>query len=188
MQGLPFFPPADREDAEVTVVQPAQGDPIATLARSMSPPHFPIGPDGLRGVWKHVGIEPGSHTFGDFEVIAGEVQHKGGRAYGYRISCEGSSVAYVPDALDANDDAIVALARDVDVLVRGAPFLAEESERADLFGHGTIEHAIDIAQAAGARRLIVTHHGPTRTDDALDEIAARYGVELAYEGRTIEPA
>jgi phosphoribosyl 1,2-cyclic phosphodiesterase len=182
MQGLPFFPPADQDDAEVTVVQPAQGDPVATLARSMSPPHFPIGPDGLRGVWKHVGIDPGSHTFANFEIVAGEVQHKGGRAFGYRISCDGASMAYVPDALDANDDAIVALARGVDVLVRGAPFLAEESERANLYGHGTIEHAIEVARAADARRLIVTHHGPYRSDDALDAIGQRFDVEMATEG------
>ena len=185
VQGLPFFPPADRDDAEVTLVQPAQGDPMATLSRAMSPPHFPIGPEGLRGAWKHVGIEPGAHTFGDFEVVAGEVQHKGGRAFGYRITADDTTFAYVPDAVDANDDVIIALARDADVFVRGAPFVAEESERANLFGHGTIEHAIEIAAAAGVGRLIVTHHGPMRTDDALDEIGARLGVELAYEGLTI---
>ena len=94
-----------------------------------------------------------------------------------------------PDALDANDDAIVALARGVDVLVRGAPFLAEESERADLFGHGTIEHAIEIAQAAGARRLIVTHHGPMphRRRGRRDR-GARTASNSRTKECTIEPA
>ena len=131
VQGLPFFPPADRDDAEVLLGQPAQGDPVATLARAMSPPHFPIGPDGLRGNWKHVGIEPGTHEFDGYEVVAREVRHKGGRALGYRITRAGASVAYVPDAVDDNDDAIIDLARDVDLFVRGAPFLASESERAN---------------------------------------------------------
>ena len=49
----------------------------------------------------------------------------------------------------------------------------------------TLGH-VDVARRAGVGRLIVTHHGPTRTDDALDEIAASRGVELAVEGLVIE--
>jgi phosphoribosyl 1,2-cyclic phosphodiesterase len=186
VQGLPFFPPADHDDAEVTLVQPAQGDPLATLARSMSPPHFPITPDGLRGSWKHVGIEPGRHEFEGFEVTAREVHHKGGRAYGYRVAEPDAAIAYVPDALDANDDAILDLASGVDVLVRGAPFVRAESERATLFGHGTVEHAVDVARRAGAGRLIITHHGPMRADDDVDAIAARHEVEPAYDGLSLD--
>jgi phosphoribosyl 1,2-cyclic phosphodiesterase len=186
VQGLPFFPPADRDDAEVTLVQPAQGDPITTLARAMSPPHFPITPDGLRGRWKHVGIEPGAHEIEGYEVRVGEVQHKGGRAYGFRIAAGGASVAYVPDALDDNDDAIIDLARDTDLLVRGAPFVRSESERANLFGHGTVEHAVDVARRAGARRLVLTHHAPVRADVDVEAIARRAGVQAAREGLSID--
>jgi phosphoribosyl 1,2-cyclic phosphodiesterase len=186
VQGLPFFPPADRDDADVTLVQPAQGDPLATLTRAMSPPHFPIAPDGLRGSWKFVGIEPGTHDFEAFEVVAREVVHKGGRAYGYRVSDGCAALAYVPDALDDNDDAITALARDVDVFVRGAPFVVAESQRARDFGHGTAEHAVEIAQRAGARRLILTHHGPLRADDDVAAIAARLGVDAAHEGLVVD--
>jgi phosphoribosyl 1,2-cyclic phosphodiesterase len=182
VQGLPFFPPADRDDAEVALIQPAQGDPFATLARAMSPPHFPIGPDGLRGRWQHIALEPGTHDIGRFEVRAREVEHKGGRTYGYRVSAGGSPLAYVPDATDANLDAMLDLAADVDLLIRGAPFEADESARANAFGHGTVEQAIAIAEKARARRLLVTHHAPVRTDNALDEIAARNRVELVREG------
>jgi phosphoribosyl 1,2-cyclic phosphodiesterase len=186
VQGLPFFPPADREDAEVTLVQPAQGDPFTTLARAMSPPHFPIGPDGLRGCWKHVGIEPGDHEFGGFAVRAREVQHKGGRTFGYRVTDDGVAVAYVPDALDDNDDAILDLARDVDLFVRGAPFVTLEADRAHAFGHGTVEHALDIAARASARRLILTHHAPMRPDVDVVAIANRAGAEAAYEGLVVD--
>ena len=65
--------------------------------RAMSPPHFPIGPDGLRGHWCFDSIAPGRHQIEGFEVLALEVAHKGGRTYGYRISDGYSSVAYLPD-------------------------------------------------------------------------------------------
>jgi phosphoribosyl 1,2-cyclic phosphodiesterase len=186
VQGLPFFPPADRDDADVTLVQPAQGDPLTTLARAMSPPHFPIGPDGLRGCWKHVGIEPGEHDFDGFAVRAREVLHKGGRTFGYRITADGAALAYVPDALDDNDEAILDLARDVDLFVRGAPFVTLEAERANDFGHGTVEHAVEIAERASARRLILTHHAPMRPDIDVAAIADRVGAAAAYEGLVVE--
>jgi phosphoribosyl 1,2-cyclic phosphodiesterase len=185
VQGLPFFPPADRDDAEVTLVQPAQGDPITVLARSMSPPHFPIRPEQLRGRWEHVALEPGQHQLGGFDVVAREVRHKGGRTFGYRIECGGVVFCYVPDAPD-DDETIAALAAGADLFVRGAPFVASEKSLADAYGHGTAEHAIDVARRSGVRRLVLTHHGPSRTDAQLDRIMTDLGVEIATEGLTID--
>ncbi len=186
VQGLPFFPPADQDDARVVCAQPAQGDPVAVMARAMSPPHFPIGPLGLRGSWTHVGLEAGPHEFGKFSVITRDVEHKGGRTFGYRVSCDGASFAYVPDALDANDEAIVELASDVDLLLRGTPFVTAERERAELFGHGTVEHAVEIAERARVGRLVLTHHSPFRSDDDVEAIAKRAGVTAAVEGMVFE--
>jgi ribonuclease BN (tRNA processing enzyme) len=186
VQGLPFFPPADRDDAHVVVGQPAQGDPVEVLSRSMSPPHFPIGPLGLRGDWSHLAVDAGKHTFGHFDVVAVDVEHKGGRTFGYRVSAQGSSFAYVPDALDANDDAILELASDVDLFVRGAPFVATESQRAKDFGHGTIEHTLGIAKKCGVGDLVITHHAPFRSDDDLEKIARETGIVYAREGRVVQ--
>jgi len=186
MQGLPFFPPADREDARVVLAQPAQGDPAATLARSMSPPHFPIGPDELGGTWTHVALEPGAHQFGPFEVLARDVVHKGGRTYGYRVTCDAASFTYVPDALDANDEAILELANGTDVFVRGTPFVRAEQTRADEYGHGTAEHAAEIAQRAGVGRFVITHHNPFRTDDAVEKVAASVGATALIEGAELD--
>jgi ribonuclease BN (tRNA processing enzyme) len=185
VQGLPFLPALDRDDARVVLAQPAQGDPLEVLRRAMSPPHFPIGPEGLRGAWTHLALEPGKHQFGAFEVLARDVVHKGGRTFGYRVRCGDSTFAYVPDALDANDEAILELAADAEVLVRGAPFVSDESERAAAFGHGTAEVAADITERARVRRLVLTHHAPTRTDTAVYEIAKRVGATAATDGMTL---
>jgi len=185
VQGLPFLPAIDRDDAQVVLAQPAQGDPLQVLGRAMSPPHFPITPADLRGAWTHVALEPGKHQFGAFEVWARDVVHKGGRTYGYRVRAGDSTFAYVPDALDANDDAILELAADVDVLVRGAPFVSDESERAAAFCHGTAEAAAAIAERARVGRLVLTHHAPTRTDEMVHDIAKQVGATAATEGTTL---
>jgi len=155
----------------------------------MSPPHFPIRPDELGGEWTFVALEPGWRRWCvdgvDVDVRALDVGHKGGRAYGYRVEAGGRSLCYVPDAVDDNDGPIGTLADGVDLLVRGAPFVAAEQARADEYGHGTVEHAIATAERAGVGRLIVTHHGPFRTDDDLDAVAERLGVRVATEGLTV---
>jgi phosphoribosyl 1,2-cyclic phosphodiesterase len=185
--GLPFFPPADRDDAEVTLVQPDQGDPIELLARAMSPPLFPIRPEALRGRWRHLAIEPGRHRFGPLEVVAVEVRHKGSRTFGYRIEAGGTACCYVPDAAD-EDEGVARLAAGVDLLIRGAPFETAQGAWAQAYQHGTVEGALALAERCGVRRLVVTHHGPGRTDDELAALHERLGVELATEGLTIELA
>lgn len=70
---------------------------VAVLARGMSPPHFPIGPDGLRGEWSFASLEPGELEAGWFAVTASEIPHEAGRTFGYRVSDGRATVAYLPD-------------------------------------------------------------------------------------------
>ncbi len=181
VQGLPFFSAADRDDAIVHVYMPEQTDPDGrthepadVLARAMSPPHFPIGPDGLRGAWTFDAVKPGSHRIEDFDVVAFEVPHKGGRTFGYRVSDASSSIAYIPDHLPdaALTPAIARECEGVDLLVHDSQFLDPERAIADLFGHATVNDAIDLAQRCGARCLALFHHAPARTDDEIDVIAS----------------
>ena len=97
VQGLPFFTAGDRDDAIVQLCMPEQGDPVEVLSRAMSPPHFPIGPDGLRGSWGFAGLAPGWHRIEGFDVLALDIAHKGGRTFGYRIEDGRASIAYLPD-------------------------------------------------------------------------------------------
>jgi phosphoribosyl 1,2-cyclic phosphodiesterase len=197
MQGLPFFPPADRDGARVTLVQPAQGDPLEVLAGVMTPPYFPIRPDELGGSWAFVALEPSVSEFEGFRVSAREIPHKGGRTYGYRIEREGRALAYLPDHCPSSfgpgpegfgeyHAAALELVDRADVLVHGAPFVVGELERATLFGHATAEYAAGLAQHAGVDRLVLTHHGPTRTDDEVDAIARRVGAHAAIEGTHLD--
>jgi phosphoribosyl 1,2-cyclic phosphodiesterase len=98
--GLPFFRGGDREDARVNLFVPDQQDGSSAfeiLARGMSPPHFPIGPDELRGEWSFTNLDPGTRDFEGFEVTAVEIPHKGGRTFGYRVSDGHSTLAYMSD-------------------------------------------------------------------------------------------
>jgi hypothetical protein len=150
----------------------------------MSPPHFPIRPRDLRGAWTFGTLAPGLHVVGGFTVQALEIPHMGGRTFGYRISDGSSVIAYMPDHCPTNlgpgpeclgeyHAAAVELARDADVLVHDASLLPEEVAAQASFGHAAADYAVGLAVAAGARRAVLFHHRPDRTDAELDALGGR---------------
>jgi len=201
-QGLPFFSAGDRPDAEVDLLLPAQGDAIGVLERFMSPPHFPIAPAGLRGTWSIDGLEPGDHHIGDFEVLAREIPHKGGRTFGFRVADGTGSLAYLSDhspvslgpgpaGLGPYHEAALALADGVDLLIHDAQHRAAELTAVAGFGHSAAEYAVGLAEAAGARRVLLFHHDPTRTDAEIDALVAGLApgpveVSAAAEGMILD--
>lgn len=181
VQGLPFFIAGDRDESVVRLLLPAQGEAAAgrpgsaagLLSRAMSPPHFPIGPEGLRGTWTFEAIEAGDVDVDGCVVTAAEVPHKGGRTFGYRVEADGASFAYLPDhdlAAD-RDGAADALVSGVDVLLHGAMFMDSEHEVARLYGHATIGDVGRLANRGGVGRLVLIHHAPQRTDDQVASLA-----------------
>ena len=201
--GLPFFSAGDRPDAKVTLLMPAQGNPVDALGGAMSPPNFPITPDELRGDWSFAGLEEGEHEVDGFSVLAREIPHKGGRTFGYRVSDGKATIAYMsdhgpiargdgPDGIGEYHDDAMALADGVDLLIHDSQYTAEEFPARANFGHSSIDYALALARKADARALLLFHHDPRRTDDQLDEIVAGLphgGVPeiiAAAEGMTIQ--
>ncbi len=205
VHGLPFFTAGDRDDARVSLLLPAQPDGSAALevlSRAMSPPHFPITPEGLRGRWTFGTIGEGRLKAEGFTVEAREIPHKGGRAFGYRVSDGHSVVAYLPDhcptALGPGPDgwgeyhrAALDLAAGADLLIHDAFLLPDEVAGEAYFGHAAADYAAMLGRLAGARAVLLTHHKPDRTDAELDKLAARMaashpGVTVAAEGSTLD--
>ncbi len=198
--GLPFSPAIDHPDASVDVLLPDQGtDALELLSGAMRPPHFPIRPDELRGSWRFTSIDEGELHVEGFTVVAREIPHKGGRTFGYRVSDSTASIAYLPDhgpvALGPGIDgfgpihpAALDLAAGADLLIHDAQHNAAEFPRVASFGHSTADYAIALGTKAGVGRVVLFHHDPNRTDDALDELlgSMRSGtvvpVDAAIEG------
>jgi phosphoribosyl 1,2-cyclic phosphodiesterase len=194
VQGIPFCTAVDRQDAAVDLHVPghwaaaADAEAEQLLARSMSPPHFPISPSGLHGSWRILPARGGVlRTSNGAEVTLREIAHKGGVTFGIRVELDGGSVAYLPDhalhgpaAADAGTSALV---QAVDVLLHDGQYTAAEQALAVAYGHATIETVLRFADAADVGALVLTHHAPGRTDEELDELASRW--EATSQGRPV---
>jgi phosphoribosyl 1,2-cyclic phosphodiesterase len=200
--GLPFFPAGYHPNAKVTLWLPEQGvDAEELLERAFSPPHFPIVPRQLGDGWTFDNLKEGDHQIEGFAVMAREIPHKGGRTFGYRVSDNHSSVAYLsdhspitygegPDGFGPYHEAALALADGVDILYHDAQHTAAEFATRSYMGHSSIDYAVGLAREAGARKVMLFHHDPPRTDDELDAIVeswrdAAVEVEAAAEGVVI---
>ncbi len=201
IQGLPFFPPMLDPDTRMTLCAPAPADG-QTLSRAMSSiirePVFPVGLDAFPARPELLGLGAETRDFGKVRVRSAEVAHVG-RTLGYRIDVDGISIAYASDHQEPMDGgepdrATIDLCRDVDLLIHDSQFTAEQLVEHPDWGHCTPEFALEVARQAGAKRVVLFHHDPERTDGQLDELAACHAdstapvVWVAREGMTIELA
>ena len=201
--GMPFFRSGLLPGHRVNVYLPEQGENAEELlARVISPPHFPIRPRQLGEGWTFNSLSPGHYEFEGFSIDAREIPHKGGRTFGYRVSDGTATVAYMsdhspislgpgPDGLGEYHEAAVELARDADLLVHDSQHTAAELPRLAFLGHSAIEYVVGLAQHAQVKAVALYHHDPWRTDDEIDELAAKQAsapvtVFAAYDGLIVD--
>jgi phosphoribosyl 1,2-cyclic phosphodiesterase len=184
VEGLRFFAPLwdDRVNIDIW------GPPSTTLSlrdrvvRAFSPPLFPIDLRGLpaRVTFRDVPRRP--WTLDGATLSAALVAHPG-PTVGYRLEAAGSRVAYLPDHEPALVGAIRERPRDwisgasisegADLLLHDAQYFDAEYDERIGWGHSSVTDAVAYAGAVGARRLVLFHHDPDHSDDALDRLEAR---------------
>ncbi len=197
VQGLPFFPPADRPGARLDIYGPVQekGTLGEVFGELMKPPYFPVHFEDLRGEITFHDVVDEDFAVGEALVKVRQVPHCG-PTVGYRIDWHGLSVAYISDhqaplGLNTVAGSVLELCEGVDLLIHDSQYtLAEFAEKAS-WGHCTVDYAVLVAKLAGARRLAMFHHDPSHGDDFVDALqsqarclGAMAGVEVfaAYEG------
>jgi phosphoribosyl 1,2-cyclic phosphodiesterase len=213
IQGLAFFAPLFRSQAEVVIWGPAT--PEASLrdriARYISAPLSPV---EVRELPCDVSFRasPERWEIGSATIAAAPVVHRG-PTLGYRIEdSDGASLAYVPDhepALGADLETLepewisgFALAEDADLLIHDGQYADDEYAEHLGWGHSSLSHALAFARRTRVKRTLLFHHDPLHSDDWLDAHGTRAAaawaagggaagaVELAREGAgvTIGPA
>ena len=198
IQGLPHFKPFFAPGNTVRIWGTRQGTASleAILRQQMDPAVFPVPLDALSAQLTVQQVEPGEFVVGNFRVRAMKLRHPG-TTLGFRLTPVkgGPSLGYVTDnelgqgghyevAGNWRRD-FVRFLEGVDVLIHDAMYTPAELEAHRGWGHSTYEEAVALAQDAGAARLVLFHHEPEHSDEAMDALvkAAR---AYAKSGRPVE--
>ena len=202
IQGLLFFAPMFRPDAEIVIWGPAA--PEASLrdriARYISAPLMPVEMRELPCAVSFRECEGTEWQIGPARVRAESVSHRG-PTLGYRIEDAGTSLCYIPDHEpglgapldDLPEDWISGfeLARGADLLIHDGQYTDEEYPAHVGWGHSPMHDTLTFAQRVGARRLLAFHHDPLHSDRDLDsycEEATRRWTGMGHDPSTIDVA
>ncbi|MDB4959769.1 MAG: beta-lactamase domain protein [Myxococcales bacterium] len=226
VQGLPFFSPLYRDGNQISIFARQRDTHLeAVFSAQHHAAYFPVPLSAMEaGMSFHELIEGSTFNLGKARVSCARLNHPW-TAIAYRVDVDKAAVVYCSDTapftdmmlgrafiaaphlgtlpppiraeLDDMRAAVVALARNADLLIYDTQFTPEEYKSRPHWGHSRPDDAIEIARLARVKQLVLFHHAPMRSDDENDAILAKYrGVirdandkfELhsAYEGLEIQ--
>ena len=227
IQGFPFFSPAFVNGNSVAIHGPegSRGSLHHVLAGQMEFTYFPIELSQLPAAITYHDLTEGIHTIGGTRVATQFLNHPA-MTLGYRVEAGGVAVVYLVDHEPFSDELWRAGAEPgrvdsilhegdrrhakfmagADLVIHDAQYTPEEYPQKKTWGHSTYDYVVQIAAAAGVRRVALTHHDPNHDDDfvadierkaralavqcgtGLEVFCAYEGCELALEPRsTFEP-
>ena len=101
--------------------------------------------------------------------VTGQRHNHPGGAYGFRIERKGKVLVICTDVEHGEqiDPRVVELSRGADLLVHDAQYTAEELRTHRGWGHSSFDQAMQVAEMAGVKHLVVTHHDPEHDDEFL---------------------
>jgi phosphoribosyl 1,2-cyclic phosphodiesterase len=212
IQGFPFFTPIYRYGNEIHIYGPAHPDRTIRdiLMLQMDGAYFPARYFELAAKIVHHDIREETFEIEDVTVHTRFMNHPI-YTLGYRIHHRGKVLVYTSDnepyssllfdhfkdlgdALPPGEmeeffaqcnRRMVDFVSDADVVIADAMYRSEEYPRFRGWGHSSAEHAMNLAIEGKAKKLIVWHHDPNRTDVDLEkmvsetqEVARRKGSKL----------
>lgn len=178
IQGLPFFTPLWHQGTSLTIVgpRPEHASLTSVLERQMDPDVFPVPftqfaePPRVREAAAEAFELPG------YAVLPHRLNHPG-VTFGYRLERPGmGALAYVTDNELGPGHAyshewragLVRWLSGTHTMVHDTMYLEQEVSQRRGWGHSTPGEAVTLAADAGVARLLLFHHDPGRTDDAVD--------------------
>jgi ribonuclease BN (tRNA processing enzyme) len=214
IQGFPFFAPLFVPGNRFEVYGPDESHLSLhdVLAGQMEHHYFPVELAQLAAGIQYGDLKEGTHQIAGLTVRAQHMHHPS-PTLGYRFEIDGVSICYISDhepfysgvwkkdaepgliesIHDEGDRRHAQYMKGADLVIHEAQYTPEEYPAKEHWGHSTYSYAVELAAAAGVRKLVLTHHDPSHDDAFISEIEQRaqdlarqvgapMDVSCAYEG------
>lgn len=220
-QGFPFFMPSHLGSSILHIFGPKllHQDLEVVLDRAMLPPVFPVRLEDLRAMRIIHNISENEmlvlgdadetpqvcNAYRDNQVcspwevrvrIMRSYAHPQGGVFIYSIESSSKKVVIATDVEGyvGGDRRLIRFAQGADLLIHDAEYTAEEylgTFPKQGWGHSTWEMAVEVAQAAGAKKLALVHHSVYHDDVFMEDMerqaqACFPAAIVAREGLTLD--
>lgn len=171
IQGFPFFLPAYNPHTRLNILSVGKTDDSklrSILEAQMHSEFFPIPLEKMGGKFGFTNLDADEVTFNGVKINIIKQSHPGS-SYGIRAELNGKVLVICTD-LEHNPDIseeIVAFCKDADLLIHEAQYTDEELKHKIGWGHSSYSQAMEVAERANAKMLVMTHHDPDHNDDFL---------------------
>ncbi len=199
-QGFPFFTPADLGSSIIYIFGPRllHQDLEAVLAHAMLPTVFPISLEELKSLRVSRNVseseviifgEPGAppqvcNVYREYEeyspqevrvrIMRGYAHPQGVLFYRIEMGDRKLVVATDTEGYVGGDKRLIQFAHGADLLIHDAEFTPEEylygNPTRQGWGHSTWKMAVEVAQAAEVKQLVLTHHNVHHDDAFLEDV------------------
>jgi phosphoribosyl 1,2-cyclic phosphodiesterase len=195
IQGFPFFDPGYDPETKLNFIMMGKDRPINDLKTlfdiQMNQVYFPISLDEMGAKMNFLHVKHDVMIFND-TLVKVQMHSHPGTAYSMRLDTGDKSIVVCTDIEHGEtlDEDIVKLARGADLLIHEAQYTTKELEQHRGWGHSSYEQAMELAEIAECKQLIMTHHDPDHDDQFLmkmekqcqernpDYALAREGMEI----------
>ena len=192
--GFPFFAPLYMPNVHLHLIGPATlgVDFEAILATQVEPQYYPVSMEEFRSNKSFHNVnenmvvyfnpdnpEPQlGHVneteipFSDFKIHTMKYYfHPKDGSYIYRIEYKDKKLVLATDVEEyvGGDQRLIAFSKEADVLIHDAQYSEEQYSKFAGYGHSSIAMACDAAKQAKVKELLLFHHDPSNSDEALAE-------------------
>jgi phosphoribosyl 1,2-cyclic phosphodiesterase len=197
IQGFPFFIPNFVPGNRLHIHGPF--DPVSrkgireSLAVQLEYSYFPVREVELKGALDYTNLSDRNSISRGSAIVTPVLMNHPVLNYGYHVACGGKSIFFTGDhepshniyssndpeyeqyqaMIDQKEQAIIDIITGCDILVADSSYTPDEYQNGKIgWGHGTYDSSIAMARKAKVKRLVCTHHEPTRSDDKLEAVFA----------------
>ena len=175
IQGFPFFEPAYNPDLVINILALGRDREITNLEgifkEQMESQYFPVPMKNMGAKFNFLQVNRNKLTINDAVLKVIKQNHPGG-SYGYRMEDNDKSLVILTD-LEHGESVlpeIVEFCKGADLLVHEAQYTNEMLARYRGWGHSSYDQAMEVAERAGVKKLVMTHHDPDHNDAFLTRI------------------
>ncbi len=194
VMGLPFFAPLYDKNNHL-LVYPLANEAQERFQRNIFDDiHFPVSVNDIPSKVEFAKPEGAVWRVGSAMVRRILLNHPGG-AQGFRVDDDdGSSMAYLTDneigagRMVVTVDDLARFSDGVSLLIHDSQYIPADMPHKRGFGHSLVEDVLKLGQYAKPEQLVLFHHDPDRSDDALDQIGADATKWLAEHAKSVKLA